>query len=80
MIPFVQSKRVQSVLAMSKMYHVRPSQILNLEDEYTAFCFDEACANIIAHLQDGDKPIWIEDRKVKHYSTFTDLLKGNGVG
>lgn len=64
---------------MSQMFRVRPSQVLNLEDEYTAFCFDEACANIIAHLQDGDSPVWIEDGKVKHYKTFTELLKGSGV-
>ena len=35
--------------------HCRPSELLGALDEYTAFCFDEACAYIISRLQDGDK-------------------------
>lgn len=36
--------------------HIRPSELLGIDDAYTAFCFDEACAFIINKLKDGEKP------------------------
>jgi len=35
----------------------RPSEILEIYDPYTAFCFDEACAYIVRQLEDGQEPI-----------------------
>lgn len=36
----------------------RPSELLGIDDLYTAFCFDEACAYIIKRIsQDEDEPI-----------------------
>lgn len=65
---------------MAKMYHKLPSEILRIDDEYTAFCFDEASANIMAHIQSGEEPIWIEERKEQHYSSFTEMMnKRSGV-
>lgn len=64
---------------MSKQYKCRPSEILSIEDEYTAFCFDEACAEIWAHLMNKETAIYLEDRKenkeVKHYHSFHDFYK-----
>lgn len=37
--------------------HTRPSEIMGIDDAYTAFCFDEACAYIIKELKDGKEPI-----------------------
>lgn len=37
--------------------HIRPSEIMGINDTYTAFCFDEACAFIISEIQDGKKPV-----------------------
>lgn len=37
--------------------HIRPSEIMGIDDVYTAFCFDEACAFIISEIQDGKEPI-----------------------
>lgn len=38
------------------MYQKKPSEILcPNEDEYTQFCFDEACWYIQARLDSGDK-------------------------
>ena len=45
------------------MFRTRPSQMLNLEDEYTAYCFDEACAYIYSQIKDGKKGIFEEDKK-----------------
>lgn len=35
----------------------RPSDLLGIEDSYTAFCFDEACAFIINQIKEGKEPI-----------------------
>lgn len=53
---------------MSKRYNLRPSLLLNIEDEYTAFCFDEACAYVMARLDKGDEII-----REKHYSTLSEM-------
>lgn len=54
--------------------HTRPSDILGIEDAYTAFCFDEACAYITKRIQDGEKPI-IQDDNVagKSFKRPSDL-------
>jgi len=43
-----------SVLTMAKNYKIRPSQIINLNSEYEAFCFDEACSYILNELNKED--------------------------
>lgn len=74
--PFVQTKRIENIIAMSEIYKCRPSDIMKIGDEYTAFCFDEACAFIKMMLQDGKKPIYKEERKKKvkkNYKSFKDF-------
>ena len=34
----------------------RPSEMIGIEDTYTAFCFDEACALIVTKLEKGEEP------------------------
>ena len=53
--------------------HCRPSEVLGVEDAYTAFCFDEAIAYIIMQLKEGKKPI--VQLEVKHYTKPSDLYK-----
>jgi hypothetical protein len=43
-----------SVLTMAKHYQIRPSQIINLTNDYEAFCFDEACSYILNELSKED--------------------------
>lgn len=47
---------------MGKTYKLRPSKILNIENDYEAFCFDEACDYILYELtQEKPKdPKWLE--------------------
>lgn len=52
-----------SLLTTSKQYSTRPSKLLCIEDEYIAYCLDEACAYIISQLEEGIKPKFIEDEK-----------------
>lgn len=53
---------------MSRMYRTRPSSLLGLEDSYTAFCFDEACAYIMRRVDEGEELYF-----VKKYKKFSDL-------
>lgn len=53
---------------MSQLYGKTPSEILCVEDEYTSYCLNEACAFIIRKIQNGESPSF-----VKHYSSFKEL-------
>ena len=57
----------------------RPSELIGIEDAYTAFCFDEACAFIISELQDKKEPIIQtgkdKNNQNKHYSKPSDIYK-----
>ena len=41
---------------MVKAYNKLPSEFMNITDEYTAYCFDEAVAEFMAKLEVGKKP------------------------
>lgn len=57
--------------------HTKPSDVMGIEDAYTAFCFDEACAMIVKRIKDGEKPIFLKgkdkDGYTKEYSRPSDL-------
>lgn len=55
---------------MSKYYNKRPSEIVGIDDTYTAYCLDEACLYISKRLKNGETP-----KFKKNYSSFTDLYK-----
>lgn len=67
---------------MAKLYNSLPSDIIGVEDNYTAFCFNEACAYITNRLQQGDKIIYEEEKKEKvnkKYKSFKDFYKDIGT-
>nr|DAH88437.1 MAG TPA: hypothetical protein [Caudoviricetes sp.] len=53
---------------------------MGIEDIYTAFCFNEACAEIMLRLQNEEKPIYREQREEEQeeYSNFTEFYKKFG--
>ena len=55
--------------------HCRPSDLIGGLDDYTAYCFDEACAFIIKRLKDGDEPIVTKKVQQKSYSRPSDFYK-----
>ena len=60
---------------MSKTYQVRPSEIIRIEDdEYAAYCFDEACAYFLSELSENKQPHFKEDEKSN--PTFNKLVAG----
>lgn len=36
--------------------------MINIQDEYIAYCFDEVCIYIFNKIQDGDIPTWIDEQ------------------
>ena len=49
---------------------------LNIPDEYTAYCFDEVCAEIVLTMTDEKEPKEPKfDVPHKHYKSFTELYK-----
>lgn len=57
---------------MAKTYRLRPSELLGVEDSYTAYCFDEACFYFEARLASGQKPVY--ESKAHSFSEFYDGL------
>ncbi len=57
------------------MYKKRPSELIKINSEYEAFCFDEICAYIKLKIENGEEPKYSE--KV---SSFADFYKKLGVG
>ena len=53
---------------------MRPSELLDIEDAYTAYCLDEACAFILYRIKKGESP-----KFHKEYHSFKDLYKQYGV-
>lgn len=46
---------------------------MGVEDEYTAYCFDAACAFIVAKIEDGEEPQF-----TRHYNSFKDIYAKYG--
>lgn len=75
-IPFVLTRKIESIISMSKLYNCLPSVLLGIDDDYTAFCFNEACAEIRIRLSQGEKPVYRTNKsKVKEYRSFKDFYK-----
>ena len=41
---------------MVKTYNKLPSELLNIDDEYVAYCLNEAISQFIIFLENGKKP------------------------
>lgn len=62
---------------MARLYNKRPSEVIGVFDTYDAYCFDEACAVIIAKMEDKKEPNFSNSSNVeqKSYSKASDLYK-----
>lgn len=69
-IRFVESKEILRILQLSKAYDKLPSEVMRIDDEYTAFCFDEACEEITYRLGKGEQPVFRSQ-----YKSFSDFYK-----
>lgn len=62
---------------MAAIYRCRPSQLLSVDEEYAAWCLDEACMFVKMKLDDGEEPMF-----KKKYTSFSGIygdLKKGGV-
>lgn len=68
------------MLMMVKHYQMRPSQIINLNSEYEAFCFDEACSYILNELskEDHREPNFDEETQ-KNNDELIEFFKSNNI-
>lgn len=48
----------------------KPSELLDIGDPYTAFCFDEACSYIYIKMKAGEEPSFKQK-----YTSFSDLYR-----
>lgn len=58
------------VIGAASLWNCRPSELMCINDGYTAFCLDEACAYIKARMMDGEEP-----KFKKQYKSFSDIYK-----
>lgn len=52
----------------------RPSEIMDIDDPYTAFCFDEAINYIVMQIKEGNEPCF-----KKRYSSPSQMYKELGL-
>ena len=75
---FVKTKRLIQLINMSNLYRCRPSELLHIEEEYAAWCLDEACMFVKLKIDDGEEPVF-----KKQYTSFSsiygDLRKGGVI-
>lgn len=61
---------------MAEMFRKMPSEILYLNDEYVAFCFNEACFYIKVQIDKGETPVFKyndEGKENRHYTSFSQM-------
>ena len=65
---------ILDTLAIARFYKKLPSEILGIEDVYTSYCLNEACAVIEGRLRNDEKPV-ITVAPSKNYSKPSDVYK-----
>lgn len=65
---------------MAKEYNKRPSEILFIDDPYTAFCLDEACIEFFNNWNHeknkwSTPPKWVEEKQKKNNRDFIREIK-----
>lgn len=59
---------------MSQRYNERPSVILGVDEEYAAYCLDEACALIMGRLDNKEEPNFAKkDEDAHKYNSLSEL-------
>ena len=65
------------IINQALKFNKLPSEILRIDDEYTAFCFDEACLYITNQIENKKKPHFKDEKvdsdKDKYY--LNDFLR-----
>lgn len=74
----MKTKNIESVISIAKEFGCLPSEVMSIKDEYTAYCFNEACLNVLLRVKNEEKPHYItlkQGEEQKSFSNFTDFYK-----
>lgn len=52
---------------------------MNIEGEYPAYCFNEACMFLLQALEDGKKLKFAEKEQRKHFRSASEMYESLGV-
>ncbi|NFB59809.1 hypothetical protein [Clostridium botulinum] len=63
-------------MTMVKMYHKTPSEVLRIENEYAAYCIDEAITEFIYRIENGEKPRFESKNKDRKDNPGLKMLLG----
>ena len=70
------------MIAIAKEFGCLPSQVMSIDDEYTAYCFNEACMNVLTRLKNNETPHYVTLEQGKEnqqsYHNFSDFYKNIG--
>ena len=55
----MKTRNVENVIAIAKEFGCLPSEVMSIKDEYTAYCFNEACINVLMRIKNKETPHWI---------------------
>ena len=64
------SEGIVNLIGTALKFGCRPSMLLGVDDEYTSYCLDEACAFIATKMENGDEPTFRVE-----YKSFSDVYK-----
>ena len=84
-VGFVQSNNLIRIINVANAYNCKPSDILHIQDDYVAFCFNEVVNYITTRLKKGDDIHFEEDKEtddvmdVPHVSSLSDFYNSLGV-
>jgi len=75
--PFIRSGEVLRLIGTLGTFDFccRPSEMMGIEDNYTAYCFDEACAFIVNQIRDGKEPVMRVENNHIAYKKPSDLYR-----
>ena len=71
------------VIILAKRYNKRPSEMLSIDNDYLAYCFDEAALFLEAHATDDKGEInwnrirWKDERKKSNKDLIEFIKKYN---
>ena len=73
----MKTRRLLQLINMSNLYRCRPSDLLQVEEEYAAWCLDEACLFVKMKIDEGEEPVF--KKKYTSFSSIYGDLKKGGV-
>lgn len=75
----MKSQQILNILAITKKFSCLPSVVMNIDSEYSAYCFNEACMFLLQALEDGKKLKFTGKEQKKHFRSASEMYESLGV-